>query len=97
MAKTVKIKITFYNPKELWHMFWTKFFWPRRKTCSTWMETAQVLLDEEIVSNILIEKYYNKGILDEMTCISLDEDIKKAIEDVCNKMIKLINTPLYEE
>lgn len=26
MAKTVKI--TFYNPKELWHMFWTKFFWP---------------------------------------------------------------------
>jgi hypothetical protein len=61
------------------------------------METAQVLLDKEIVSNILIEKYYNKGILDEMTCISLDEDIKKAIEDVCNKMVKLINTPLYEE
>ena len=95
MAKTVKI--TFYNPKELWRMFWTKFFWPRRKTCSTWMETAQVLLDEEIVSNILIEKYYNKGILDEKTCTSLEEDIEKAIEDVCNKMVKLINTPLYEE
>lgn len=61
------------------------------------METAQVLLDEEIISDILISKYYNEGILNETICNSLDEDIRKAIEDVCNKMVKLINTPLYEE
>ena len=33
-----KITITFYSPKELWRMFWNRFFWLRRKVCAAWMD-----------------------------------------------------------
>lgn len=94
MSKT--IKITFYNPKELWHRFWTWAFWPRRKQCAEWLETMQVLLNERIVTDLLIEKYYNENVLSEATVESLDIDIKKIIEDTCEEMKKVMSTPLYE-
>lgn len=42
MAKT--IKITFYSPKELWAMFWQKFFWPRKKSALIGWIMPNVLL-----------------------------------------------------
>ena len=71
MAKTVKI--TFYNPKELWRMFWTKFFWPRRKKCAEWVDLTQGLLERDIISGLLIDKYYNQGLIEEKVA----EDLEK--------------------
>ena len=95
MAKT--IKITFYNPKELWHRFWTWAFWPRRKACAEWMDSVQVLLEERIVTDLLIGKYYNENVLSEATVDSLDIDIKAIIEKTCKEMKKVMCQPLYED
>ena len=51
MAKT--IKITFYNPKELWRMFWNWVYWPRRKQCAEWLSFLQCQLDDKIVIDVL--------------------------------------------
>ncbi len=48
-----KITITFYNPKELWEMFWDRFFWPRRKQCAEWCEFGRYQMEEEIMSEVL--------------------------------------------
>ena len=91
MAKT--IKITLYTPKELWVKFWNWAFWPRRKICAEWMEVMQVWLENKIISDILIGKYYRQEILSEAAVDSLELDIKAAIEDECEKMAKLMSKP----
>ena len=47
MAKT--IKITFYNPKELWRMFCNWVFWPRHKKCVDWCDYYDGVLDSLII------------------------------------------------
>ena len=95
MAKTVKI--TFYNPKELWRMFWTKFFWPRRKKCAEWVDFMQAIIESAIISDILIGKFFNQGLIEEKTAEDLELDIRKAIEDCCKKTKKVIVTPYWED
>ena len=95
MAKTVKI--TFYNPKELWRMFWTKFFWPRRKKCAEWVDLTQGLLESDIISDILIGKYYNQGLIEEKVAEDLELDVRKAIEDCCERTKKVMSTPIWED
>lgn len=94
MAKT--IKMTFYSPKELWQRFWTWAFWPRRKVCAEWIDSMQVLLEERIVSDLLIGKYYNGNVLSEATVNSLDIDIKEIIGKTSKEMKKVIRQPLYD-
>ena len=93
MAKTVKI--TFYTPKELWKMFWTKFFWPRRKACAEWVDFTQGLLESDIISDIIIGKYYNQGLIEEKVVEDLEIDVRKAIEECCKKSKKVIVTPYW--
>ena len=93
MAKTVKI--TFYTPKELWRMFWTKFFWPRRKACAEWVDFTQSLLESDIISDIIIGKYYNKGLIEEKVVEDLELDVRKAIEECCKNTKKVIVTPYW--
>lgn len=95
MAKTVKI--TFYNPKELWRMFWTKFFWPRRKKCAEWVDLTQGLLESDIITDIIIGKYYNQGFIEDKVAESLELDIRKAIEDCCERIKKVMTTPIWED
>ena len=92
MAKT--IKITFYNPKELWRMFWNWVYWPRRKKCAEWMECLQYDLETDIISDILIKKYYNGGLINDELCEKLELDIRPVIRDACNKFVKVLNTPM---
>ena len=94
MAKT--IKITFYNPKELWKMFWNWAFWPRRKACSEWVDFFQARLEYAIISDLLIGKYFNGGILGDFATESLELDIRKAVEEKCDELKKLIVKPIGE-
>lgn len=94
MAKT--IKITFYSCRELWERFWTWAFWPRRKKCAEWIEFVQARLESEIISDLLIEKYFNQGILNDAICESLELDIRAIIEKECKVAIYIISKPLYD-
>lgn len=77
-------------------MFWTKFYWPRRKKCAEWMESTQYLLESRIVSDLLIDKYYNGNVLSEATVESLEIDIKAIIKETCDEMKKVMCEPLYQ-
>lgn len=92
MAKT--IKITFYNPKELWRMFWNWAFWPRRKQCAEWLSFLQGQLEYKIVNDVLIGKYYNEGLIDADLCDKLELDIKPAIEEILDKFVDVLKTPI---
>ena len=94
MAKT--IKITFYSPKELWRMFWNKFFWPRRKACVEWVDFLQARLEHAVINDLLIGHYFNDGVLGEAAVESLEVDIRKAIEEKCDELKKLMTQPIGE-
>lgn len=85
-----KITITFYNPKELWEMFWDRFFWPRRKQCAEWCEFGRYQMEEEIMSEVLdkVDK-----VLDTGDMIRLEMAIKDRIKTVFEKMKILMETP----
>lgn len=92
MAKT--IKITFYNPKELWRMFWNWVYWPRRKQCAEWLSFLQGQLEYKIVNDVLIGKYYNEGLIDADLCDKLELDIKPAIDEILDKFVDVLKTPI---
>lgn len=92
MAKT--IKITFYTPKELWKMFCNWVFWPRRKQCAEWLELMQVRLENKIITDLIIGKYYNQGILPDATCESLELDIKHIVKEECKAMAEIMSKPM---
>ena len=77
-------------------MFWDKFFWPRRKACAEWVDFLQVRLEHSIITDLLIGKYYNDGVLNDATCESLEIDIRKAIEEKCDELKKVIVVPIGE-
>lgn len=89
-----KITITLYSPKELWRKFWNRFFWPRRKQCSEWMDIFEVDLHKAIVLDIIESENYikMKGEMAE----NLEKDITIAILKECEKFRKVICKP-YEE
>lgn len=83
-----KITINLYNPKELWEMFWNRFFWPRRKECARWCDWGIFVMKQEI-SDVL---YQEEG-LDKDTAIRLELAVKEKIEQVFKQMETLIALP----
>lgn len=51
--KTIKIEFKLYSPKELWIMFWNRFFWPRRKQCAEWMDLMEYRLNNALVEEVI--------------------------------------------
>lgn len=87
------IKINLYSPKELWVKFWNRFFWPRRKECAEWIDLLEAKLEYAIINKIIIDAF-EKGLLGESMAKSLELDIKKAINETCENVKKIIIKPL---
>lgn len=87
------IKINLYSPKELWVKFWNRFFWPRRKECAEWIDLLEVKLGYAIINKIIIDAF-EKGLLGGSMAESLELDIKKAINETCENVKKIIIKPL---
>ena len=78
MAKT--IKITFYNPKELWVKFCNWAFWPRHIKCVKWCQYYDTALCQEVAK---ILKTANKsGAISDEAAKLLEMRIKSASSDV---------------
>ena len=89
-----KITITFYSPKELWRMFWNRFFWPRRKVCAEWMDYGQCLVEHAIISDVIC-KTEELGIsigFDE--AVKLELAIKPKIAEAFDEIKELISKPM---
>lgn len=90
MAKT--IKITFYSPKELWAKFWQKFFWPRRKECSDWMDYAKGAIESDLadvfVANkkMIVEEYYDSDELYNLCMRAIKERLDFVKEMMCTPL-----------
>ena len=78
-------------------MFWTKFFWPRRKACAEWVDITQILLERDTISDIIVGKYYNQGLIKEKVVEDLEIDVRKAIEECWKKTKKVIVTPYWTD
>lgn len=91
MAKT--IKITIYNPKELWRMFCNWVFWPRHKKCIQWCDYYDGVLDAQIVDILMDE--YNKGTITDETEERLEIALKHANYEVSKLTAELMSKP-YE-
>lgn len=93
MAKT--IKITFYNPKELWQRFWTWAFWPRRKMCSTWVDYARDLIKQD-AANIVFEYKISGLIVSDKDADELYNSLVKKVDEHMDRMEELMTKPLYD-
>ena len=92
--KSFQFTINFYNPKELWGMFWNRFYWPRRKQCAEWLEYGQNELEYQIIHNVLC-KTEEIGInIDEETAEKLELSIKVKISETFDKLKTIITTPI---
>ena len=92
MAKT--IKITFYNPKELWFMFWNWAFWPRRKKCAEWCNYYhQNLLCS--ISDIFYE-YEKSNSIKTDVALDLADKIGLASEKIANEITELMSKPMND-
>lgn len=90
MAKT--IKITLYNPKELWVMFWNWAFWPRRKECAVWCEYYDTLLMEKVVKILQHECEYKQ--LSDKEADVLEIAIRRASKEAAETTAKFMSEPL---
>lgn len=88
------IKINLYSPKELWIKFWNKFYWPRRKQCAEWIDLLKVRLEDAIIIDIIINGFYNKGLMGDDLAESLELAIRSAIKNNCDDFKKVINQPM---
>ncbi len=91
MAKT--IKITFYNPKELWCMFCNWVFWPRHKKCTEWCDYYDGVLDAKIAEILMDE--CNKGNITDEVAERLEIALKHANYEVSELTAELMSKP-YE-
>lgn len=88
MAKT--IKITFYNPKELWKMFWNWAFWPRRKKCAEWMINAQQEIEVQLVDvfienkHMFVQEYYDSDEFYNL-CIKCTKKVLDGVKELMSK------------
>ena len=87
MAKT--IRITFYNPKELWIKFCNWVFWPRHKKCVEWCDYYDGVLCGKIVQ-ILQEANENSEISD-YAAEKLEVKLKAASESVSKLTAKFMS------
>lgn len=89
MAKT--IKITFYNPKELWRMFCNWVFWPRHKKCVDWCDYYDGVLDGLIVE--ILSDECDKGNISTETAERLEIALKHANSEVSKLTADLMSKP----
>jgi hypothetical protein len=87
MAKT--IKITFYNPKELWIKFCNWVFWPRHKKCATWCDYYDGVLDSMIVK--ILQDENGKGTISDETAERLEIALKHANYQVSKQTAELMS------
>lgn len=92
MAKT--IKITFYNPKELWRMFWNWVFWPRRKKCAEWCDYYHSNLVCQL-SDIL-GKYEGRGDISSCASLDLAKDLERASKETSKAIAELMSKPMND-
>lgn len=89
MAKT--IKITFYNPKELWSMFCNWVFWPRHKQCAQWCEYYDGVLCSKI-SDIL-QREIESGSISEAVAERLELNLKIASDEISKATAEMMSKP----
>jgi len=92
MAKT--IKITFYNPKELWVMFWNWAFWPRRKKCAKWCEYYHETLI--CLMSDIFDKYEKCGSIKSDVALDLASEIELASKKIASATAKLMSEPMND-
>lgn len=93
MSKNIEINITLYSPKEIWEKFWNRFYWPRRKLCSEWMDAGEYWMHHEIITDLIcnLEDY---GIsLDLDQTVKLEKEVNNRIKDTFDRLRKLIMKP----
>lgn len=89
MSKEIKIKITLYNPKELWKMFCNRVFWPRKKQCAEYCDLGEEWMKDAVISNIIARVDY----LDSKQEEQMEIAVKSAIEDVFKRLAKVMSEP----
>ena len=88
------IKINLYSPKELWVMFWNRFFWPRRKQCAVWLIYGQSEVEYAVIHDVLY-KAKELGInIDDVELDKLELAIKPKISEAFNKLRIVITKPI---
>ena len=87
MAKT--IKITFYNPKELWIKFCNWVFWPRHKKCAEWCEYYDGVLQSKIVE--ILQEESDKGNISDEVAERLELNLKVASEEIAKVTAELMS------
>ena len=92
MAKT--IKITLYNPKELWIKFWNWVFWPRQKKCAEWCDSYHENL-MYLLSDVF-NKYVENGSISSSTAIDLASDVEKESKKTAEAIAKLMSEPMND-
>ena len=90
MAK--KIEITFYNPKELWRMFWNRVFWPRRKKCADWCDYFEGVAESEIGN--IVYTFCQKHNISDDEFMSLNGEIRATLMQVSTRTAQLMSDPL---
>lgn len=82
MAKT--IKITIYNPKELWIKFCNWVFWPRRKKCAEWIDFTKGTLESDLADvfinnkHMIVQEYYDSNDLYERCLDAINKRLDKV-------------------
>lgn len=86
-----EIKITLYNPKELWKMFCNRVFWPRNKKCTEWCEYYDGVLDSHICD--ILQQAVNDGLIKDEAAESLEIKLKHANAEVAELTASLMSKP----
>jgi hypothetical protein len=93
MAKT--IKITFYNPKELWIKFCNWVFWPRHKKCAEWCDYYDGVLQSKIDEILYMEVC--KGNICDAVAERLEQSLKTASKDTAKDTADLMSKQYKHE
>jgi len=91
--KQFTIKLTFYNPKELWKEFWNWAFWPRRKTCADWINYAEGVIESDM-ADIFMEHKISGIIMTDKDADELYNKLLIMIKEHLEKTKELMSKPL---
>ena len=86
-----EIKITLYNPKELWKMFCNRVFWPRNKKCTEWCEYYDGVLDHSIYE--ILQQALQDGIITDDATEVLEIKLKEANAETAKLTASLMSEP----
>lgn len=92
--KKITFTISLYSPKELWRMFWNRFFWPRRKECAAWMEYGRCLMEDAIIRDVICETGKHGIIIGDEEAEKLEKAIRPKIAETFARIEELISKPI---